>query len=671
MESCAQQLQESSSMSLGKKLGSLAARLILAFVAVALLSSATLFAISFYERKQADELAELRAIDQAQIDVMEELEAQVAVVRGVASTLAANQALRDALLRKDREAVAALSGEAFALTREGAGISTITLMTAPGIAFYRAHAPQNFGDDVTSRRRTVTEAVRDGRLSSGLEAGRDNMSVFATAPVKEGDKTMALIDTGISLAQPFAERIKRKLGVDVAFHIAEGDKFTPLAATRAGGSVLTPEELKRAIGGQNVLREIDVGGRVLMVRAEKLVNKAGTNFGVTEIVSDITDRRAAAAAARLQQILGALAVMAIAIVLGVFIARRISKPILALTLALDAIKDGKTDLDVPGTSRGDEIGRMAKSVDVLRQALVEVERLRAEAEAHERQAERKRREEALALADSFERSVGGVVSALSQAATALDESSKGMSDTAAATAREAEQLNGSTEQAATGVQTVAASAEELSASVREIASRASNSAAKSGEAVEQARTATKTVESLVEVAARIGDVTKLINDIASQTNLLALNATIEAARAGEAGKGFAVVASEVKNLAGQTAKATEEIARQIAEIQGASDGAVVAIRGIAGTIDEISSIAAAIAAAVEEQGAATGEIAQTVQRVATDTAEVSRGVSGFSQSAAHTGEVASGVRKSAGDVAAQTERLRADVKRFLDGVRAA
>ncbi|MBN9495799.1 MAG: HAMP domain-containing protein [Alphaproteobacteria bacterium] len=658
-------------MSIGKKLGSLAARLILAFVAVALLSSATLFAISFYDRKQADETSELRAIDQAQIDVMEELESQVAVVRGVVSALAANPILRDALLRKDRDAAAALSSEAFALTREGAGISTITLMTAPGIAFYRAHAPQNFGDDVTSRRRTVTEAVRDGRLSSGLEAGRDNMSVFATAPVKDGDKTMALIDSGISLAQPFAERIKRKLGVDVAFHIAEGDKFAPLAATRAGGSVLTPEELKRAIGGQNVLREITAGDRTLLVRAEKLVNKAGTNFGVTEIVSDITDRRAAAAAARLQQILGALAVMAVAIVLGVFIARRISKPILSLTVALDTIKDGKTDLDVPGTARGDEIGRMAKSVDVLRQALVEVERLRAEAEAHERQAERKRREEALALADSFERSVGSVVSALSQAASVLDDSSKGMSDTAAATAREAEALSGSTEQAATGVQTVAASAEELSASVREIAGRASSSAAKSGEAVEQARTATKTVESLVEVAARIGDVTKLINDIASQTNLLALNATIEAARAGEAGKGFAVVASEVKNLAGQTAKATEEIARQIAEIQGASDGAVVAIRGIAGTIDEISSIAAAIAAAVEEQGAATGEIAQTVQRVASDTAEVSRGVTGFSQSAAHTGDVASGVRKSAGDVAAQTERLRDDVKRFLDGVRAA
>ncbi len=658
-------------MLIGKTLGSLAARLILAFFAVALLSSATLFAISFYERKRADETAELRAIDQAQADVMDEIEARVAVVRGIVSTLSAVPAFRDALLRQDRAAVAAIAGPALAQAREAVGLSTVTTMIAPGIAFYRAHAPESFGDDVTSRRRTVTEALRDGRLSSGLEPGRDNFSVFATAPVKDGDKTMATIDAGISLAQPFAETVKRKLGVEVAFHVIDGDKFNTLAATRAGGTALSADEMKRAIAGQKILREIQAGDRTFLVRAEKLVSKAGVNFGVTEIVSDITDRRAAAAAARMQQILGAVAVLAVAIVLGVFIARRISKPILSLTSALDAIKDGKTDLEVPGTSRGDEIGRMAKSVDVLRQALVEVERLRAEAEAHERDAERQRREQALALADSFERSVGGVVSALSQAATVLDDSSKGMSDTAAATAREAEQLNTSTEQAATGVQTVAASAEELSASVREIASRASNSAAKSGEAVEQARTATKTVESLVEVAARIGDVTKLINDIASQTNLLALNATIEAARAGEAGKGFAVVASEVKNLAGQTAKATEEIARQIAEIQGASDGAVVAIRGIAGTIDEISTIAAAIAAAVEEQGAATGEIAQTVQRVASDTAEVSRGVSGFSQSAAHTGEVASGVRKSAGDVAAQTERLREDVKRFLDGVRAA
>jgi methyl-accepting chemotaxis protein len=658
-------------MSLGKTFGSLVARLTLAFAAIALLSAATLFAISFYDRRQADDAAEKRAIEQAQADVMDELEARVAVVRGIVATLSTSPEFRAALLRQDREAVAAIAVPTLAQAREAAGLSTITPMIAPGIAFFRAHAPQSFGDDVTSRRRTVVEAFRDGRMSSGLEAGRDNMSVFATAPVKDGDKTLAVVDAGISLAQPFAEAIKRKLGVDVAFHIAEGEKFNALAATRAGGSVLTPEELKRAIGGENILREIQAGGRTLIVRAEKLVSKAGTNFGVTEIVSDITDRRAAAAAARTQQILGALAVLAVAILIGVFVARRISKPILSLADALDSIKEGKTDLDVPGTSRGDEIGRMAKSVEVLRQALVEVERLRADAAANEREAERQRRAEALALADSFERSVGGVVAALSQAASELDGSSKDMSSTAAATAREADQLNASTEQAATGVQTVAASAEELSASVREIASRASNSAAKSGEAVEQARTATKTVESLVEVAARIGDVTKLINDIASQTNLLALNATIEAARAGDAGKGFAVVASEVKNLAGQTAKATEEIARQIAEIQGASDGAVVAIRGIAVSIDEISSIAAAIAAAVEEQGAATGEIAQTVQRVASDTSEVSRGVSQFSNSAARTGEVASGVRSNAEAVAAQTERLREDVKRFLDGVRAA
>ena len=658
-------------MSQGKIFGSIVGRLTLAFVGIAFLAGAVLFAISYAERMITDAAAERDTVDEAQRDVMFDMDARLQVARAAAAALSALPGMRDALVRDDRDAVAAIVGPALASMRNAAGVGLITVVKPPGTGFYRAHAPQAFGDDMTGRRRTVVEAFRDGRLSSGLEPGRDNMSMFATSPVKDGDKMVGAVDVGVSLAQPFADALKTKLEVDVAFHIIDGDKFTALAATRAGGTTLTGDEMKRVMGGEIVVRELNGNGRVFLARGERLTSKAGAHFGLVEIVADVTAQRTAAAEMQRWLILGALGSLAAAILIGVFVARRITKPILSLAAALDSIKDGKTDLDVPGISRADEIGRMAQSVDVLRQALVEVDRLRTQAAANEKAAERQRREQALALADTFERSVGGVVSALSQAASVLDESSKGMSDTAAATAREAEQLNASTEQAATGVQTVAASAEELSASVREIAGRASSSAAKSGEAVEQARTATKTVESLVEVAARIGDVTKLINDIAAQTNLLALNATIEAARAGEAGKGFAVVASEVKNLAGQTAKATEEIARQIAEIQGASDGAVVAIRGIAGTIDEISSIAAAIAAAVEEQGAATGEIAQTVQRVATDTAEVSRGVSGFSHSAAHTGEVASGVRKSAGDVAAQTDRLRDDVKRFLDGVRAA
>jgi methyl-accepting chemotaxis protein len=273
------------------------------------------------------------------------------------------------------------------------------------------------------------------------------------------------------------------------------------------------------------------------------------------------------------------------------------------------------------------------------------------------------------LADTFETSVAKVARNIGEGATGMKDVAEAMSETASDTGKRAVAVSAATEQASANVQTVAASAEELAASVQEISRQVSESAAIAAQAAREAGATDQTVAGLSEAASRIGDVVRLIGDIAGQTNLLALNATIEAARAGEAGKGFAVVASEVKNLAGQTAKATDEIAAQIASMQQATGAAVTAIRGIGGTITRMNEIASSIAAAVEEQGAATGEIARSVQQAAAGTSEVSHNIGAVSAAIDRTGDQAAQVLDSANGLTGEAATLVSEVERFLAEIR--
>ncbi len=650
---------------------SLVLRLVLAISAMALLACATLFAIALFDRMASDARVVENDVRTNYEGVLDEMQSELAVVRGIAASLAPVPAIREAALSGDRERMAAVLNPILASIREISGVPILWLSKAPGIALYRAHAPETFGDNVTARRMTVVEAYRDGKMSAGLEPGRDNISLFATIPLLEGGKAVAALDVGVSLAKPFADRMKKKLGSDIAFHVLEGEKWVTLASTRSDATLLSPDEMKRAFEGAEVTNSLAVGSGYAVVHARKLVNKAGKTFGLLEVSRDITNLHAAAAAARRNLILGALAALALAIVIGFFLARSVTRPILALAGTLDTIAAGRTDVEVPGSGRIDEIGRMAKSVEVLREGLVEVERLRTQATESERAAQAKRRADALALAEKFEHSVGAVVDGLNESARALQGSAQTMSAAAEEASAQASTVGAASEQASANVQTVAASTEELSASIQEISRRVTESATMSRQAVDEAARTSETVQSLVAVAGKIGDVTKLINQIASQTNLLALNATIEAARAGDAGKGFAVVASEVKGLAAQTAKATEEIGAQIEAIQAASSQTVKAIDAISGTIKALDGISGAIAAAVEEQGAATQEIARNVQQAATGTTQVTTTISGVAQAADETGRVSTDVKDRASGVATQADRLRADVRTFLDGVRAA
>lgn len=276
-----------------------------------------------------------------------------------------------------------------------------------------------------------------------------------------------------------------------------------------------------------------------------------------------------------------------------------------------------------------------------------------------------------ALLRSFEEQTAALVGTVAAAAAELRTTSETLSGTTNSTTQQATNVAAAVEQASVNVQTVASAAEQLHSSIAEIARQVAQSSAIAGKAVDDARRTDTIVKTLASGAQRIGDVVGLINSIAGQTNLLALNATIEAARAGDAGKGFAVVASEVKSLANQTAKATEDISKQISEIQSATGEAVQAIESIAGTIEELSTIASSIASAVEEQGNATQEITRNVQEAASGTQHVSANIAGVSEGARATGAAAGRVLDAAGNLSDQAERLRGDVRTFISDVKAA
>ncbi|MCJ2058932.1 methyl-accepting chemotaxis protein [Methylobacterium sp. J-048] len=365
--------------------------------------------------------------------------------------------------------------------------------------------------------------------------------------------------------------------------------------------------------------------------------------------------------------------MLVGLIAAAFIAMvGITRPLDRLVAVLQRMARGEIDAEIAEAARKDEIGAVGKAVEGIKAMVAqkaaedaEIRRIAEEAAA----AARKRT--MLELADGFERAVGGIVGLVSSSATELQATAQTMTASATQTASQSTTVAAAAEEAAANVETVAAAAEELGSSVQEIGRQVLGSASLAQTAVGEADQTHHLVQALSQAATRIGDMVGLISTIAGQTNLLALNATIEAARAGEAGRGFAVVASEVKELAAQTAKATEEISQQIGQIQGVTGQAVTAIGGITARIREIDSVATSIAAAVEEQGAATQEIVRNVAQAATGTNEVTSNIAGVAQASEETGSAASQVLDAAGELSRQSEHLGAEVSRFLATVRAA
>ncbi len=362
--------------------------------------------------------------------------------------------------------------------------------------------------------------------------------------------------------------------------------------------------------------------------------------------------------------------LAFGLVLAFLIARGIVRPLAGMTAAMARLASGDRSAEIPALGNTDEIGDMARTVEVFKQNAIEAARVAAGLAA-EQEVKQRRAETMSALVKDFESTAGTLVQSLASGATELEATAASMTGTVSQTHVRATSVASAAEEMSANIQTVAASAEELGASIGEITRQVSQSAEITGRAAQDAERTDGIVRELAAGAGKIGDVISLIGSIAAQTNLLALNATIEAARAGDAGKGFAVVASEVKSLANQTAKATGEIAQQVTGIQSATRGAVEAIQGIAATIAEVSRIASGIASAVEQQGAATREIARAVQQAANGARDVTSNIASVSQSASEAGDSASQVLGVSGKFSKQAEELSKEVGHFIDGVQAA
>ena len=362
----------------------------------------------------------------------------------------------------------------------------------------------------------------------------------------------------------------------------------------------------------------------------------------------------------------------LAVLLSLWISSaKIVNPLTKLSNVLKRLADNDLNVEIPDCDRLDEIGVMARSSEQLRHSLVKARETEAAMARQKEQAAEQSKKDMHQMADSFEQSVSGVVNAVSSNANQMQSMATSLSAMAEQTSRQSAAVAAASNQATSNVQTVATAAEELAASIREIAQQMERSSKVAKSASDDAKEADTTMKGLAEMSAKIGEVVNLINDIASQTNLLALNATIEAARAGDAGKGFAVVANEVKNLANQTARATDEISQQVNSVQVAANDAVHAIGGIVGRIEEINEIASAIAASVEEQTAATSEIARNVQQAAQGTQEVSANIIGVTNAAKGTGDGAKEVLTSAHQLTEEAGNLQTQVSSFLSTVRTA
>jgi methyl-accepting chemotaxis protein len=372
----------------------------------------------------------------------------------------------------------------------------------------------------------------------------------------------------------------------------------------------------------------------------------------------------------LQEIVAGVAALA-GLLIAFLIARGIVGPISGLSSSMLKLASGNLDVAVPGLDRKDEVGEMAHTVEVFKNNGLEMVRMRAEQDVTEKRSAEQRKADMMKLADQFESAVGQIVETVSSASNELEASATSLTSTAERSEQLTTSVAAASEQASTNVQSVASATEELSSSVSEISRQVQESARMATDAVGQARITNERVSELTKAASRIGDVVELINTIAGQTNLLALNATIEAARAGEAGRGFAVVASEVKALAEQTSKATGEIGQQIMGIQAATEESVNAIKEISSTIERLSEISSTIAAAVEEQGAATQEISRNVQQAAQGTQQVSANITDVQRGASETGTASSQVLSAAQSLSGDSGRLKLEVGKFLDTVRAA
>ncbi|QOZ37011.1 methyl-accepting chemotaxis protein [Bradyrhizobium sp. CCBAU 53421] len=517
-------------------------------------------------------------------------------------------------------------------------------------------------DDATEAARTV------GQISNVLAAGNLMAADMTAALSANSSETLDAIEAEFKKGR---ERVKSNLE-DLPNNPAivavrdTAQKLLVLGEGKTGVFKVRQKELDSIDYGQTILEE-----------TRKL--NVGLGISVQQLVDAVQKETDSATFQARQQIslattvmigLGALTLVGSFLFVWLYVGRNILRRIRGLQRSMQLLSDGDLDTEIPQSRQRDEIAVMADALQVFRESMIEGREL-TENQNKDRTAKAERASRMETQIVAFESNVRSALGSLQTAANSMQSTAQSMSATADQSSALVNAVASAAEETSVNVQTVSAGTEELSSSISEIGRQVVTSAEIARKAVEEASATDTTMQGLADNAARISVVVDLIQTIASQTNLLALNATIEAARAGEAGRGFAVVASEVKNLASQTAKATEEIRQQIVSMQEVTTTAVTAIRNISNTIGEINDVTTAIAAAVEEQGAATREIARNIQHAAGGTSEVSSNIVGVSTASAEAGAAAGEVLSASDALRREADVLRSEIDGFLSNIRAA
>ena len=635
-------------------------------IMIAMMTALVILSANYFIQSDTIRVAEERELQANAMQLTNSLKDKAERALSLADSVAAIPDVQKAFGQRDRGALAAHFVPGFSMMKQEHGVRQFQFHTPPATSFLRVHKPEKYGDDLSGFRNTVLKTNAEKLKISGLEVGVAGLGMRGVTPVYYEEKHVGSVEFGLSFGQAFFEHFTKNTGTKAALLINRDGEFDPFASTFPEGSLTFSAEMLSAAMSEDVfLPTLAIEKISYALMARPVYDFSGKALGVVIIGVDRTFFEKQIQNGITISCILLIVIAFLAVILSFFINKSLSAPIRSMILTMQALSQDNLQIEIPALNRKDEIGDMASAVAVFKENAIRVQKMEEDKRLQEERLEQEKRQAAKQLASSFQSSVGGLISRLGDAAQTMYTNAQTMTERASDTLNRSGVVSQASARASNNVSTVAAASEQLSASISEISRQAQTSNNVASQATMRSVEAKGIVESLVSSANRIGDVVQMINDIAKQTNLLALNATIEAARAGEAGKGFAVVASEVKNLANQTAKATDEITSLISEIQSSTNTSAEAISEISSIIEDISQGTSVIAAAVEEQGAATQEIAGNIENASADTNEVTINIEAVEEAASESGAISNTVLEAANSTNQLAEELGVEVNHFI------